>query len=369
MNNKIERIKKTGFILVLASLLSACGNTEKPIDLTPKSPAKASTYQTTVIQEKVMSSSVRLPGKLKPFNEVNIYAKMNSFVKHIYVDRGTLVKKGQLLMQLEAPEMLAAVQAAHSRFVQAQETASASKDKYKRLKNAAQEEGAVSPLDLDNALSKMKADEAVAMSEKANVEEVEMLQSYLNIKAPFNGVIVQRNVSEGALVGPGKGNDQPLLILQDLNKLRLEVQIPETYVDKVDLSKKVTYRFNNTPNKVFDGMIARSANSLGAMQSEAIEVDVPNSDNRLKPGLYCEVDIPLSAGANSLLVPSNSIVRSTERQYVIQLIDGKTHFVDIKEGVSTHDSTEVFGKLNRSDQILLHANDEIKEGVKLPLEE
>jgi len=365
---KSLHMKKLCYVFMSISLLTACGSTERPIDLTPKQPGKTAAHEVAVLQEKVMSSSVRLPGKLKPYNEVNIYAKMNSFVKHIHVDRGTIVKKGQLLIQLEAPEMLAAVQAARSRYVQAQETASASKDKYRRLKNAAQEEGAVSPLDLDNALSKMKADEAVAMSEKANVEEVEMMQSYLDIKAPFNGIIVQRNVSEGALVGPGKGNDQPLLILQDLNRLRLEVQIPETYVDKVDLAKKVAYRFNNKPNKVFDGMIARSANSLGAMQSEAIEVDVPNADNLLKPGLYCEVDIPLSAGASSLLVPSNSIVRSTERQYVIQVVDGKAHFVDIKEGVSTHDSTEIFGKLNIHDRILLHANDEIKEGTALSLE-
>jgi hypothetical protein len=84
--------------------------------------------------------------------------------------------------------------------------------------------------------------------------------------------------------------------------------------------------------------------------------------------LYCEVDIPLSAGASSLLVPSNSIVRSTERQYVIQVVDGKAHFVDIKEGVSTHDSTEIFGQLNIHDRILLHANDEIKEGTALSLE-
>jgi RND family efflux transporter MFP subunit len=361
-------MKELCYVFLSISLLTACGSAEKPIDLTPKQPGKTAAHEVAVLQEKVMSSSVRLPGKLKPYNEVNIYAKMNSFVKHIHVDRGTIVKKGQLLIQLEAPEMLAAVQAARSRYVQAQETASASKDKYRRLKNAAQEEGAVSPLDLDNALSKMKADEAVAMSEKANVEEVEMMQSYLDIKAPFNGIIVQRNVSEGALVGPGKGNDQPLLILQDLNRLRLEVQIPETYVDKVDLAKKVTYRFNNKPNTVFEGMIARSANSLGAMQSEAIEVDVPNTNNLLKPGLYCEVDIPLSAGASSLLVPSNSIVRSTERQYVIQVIDGKAHFVDIKEGVSTHDSTEIFGQLNIHDRILLHANDEIKEGTALSLE-
>ncbi|GAA4808015.1 efflux RND transporter periplasmic adaptor subunit [Olivibacter ginsenosidimutans] len=353
------------YYLLIIGLLAACGGTEKPKDLTHKNERKVSRYETGQIQEKVLASSVRLPGQLKPFNEVNIFAKINSFVKQIYVDRGTVVKKGQLLVELEAPEMLSQLQSANSRYIQAQETATASKEKYRRLKDAAQEEGAVSPLDLDNALSKMKADEAVAMSEKSNVEAMKTVQSYLNIRAPFDGMIVQRNVSAGALVGPGKSNEQPMLVLQDIAKLRLEVHIPESYVDKVDLSKPVKYIFNNRPGEEYRGNISRSANMLGAMQSEAIEIDVQNKDQRLKPGMYCEVRIPLQSGAKSLLVPNHSIVRSTERQYVIKVIDGHATFVDIKEGIAANDSTEVFGNLKAQDSILLHANDEIKEGTTI----
>ncbi|MFC6100377.1 efflux RND transporter periplasmic adaptor subunit [Olivibacter domesticus] len=357
-------MNKQLYILSFALLAAACGGQNKPVNLSAQKEGQQtkSGYEIGQVTEKSLASSVRLPGQLKPFNEVNIFAKVNSFVNQIFVDRGSIVEKGQLMVVLEAPEMLSQLQSANSRYIQANEAANASREKYRRLKEASLEEGAVSPLDLDNALSKMKGDEAVAMSEKSNVEAMKMVQSYLSIHAPFSGMVVQRNVSSGALVGPGKSNEQPMFILQDIAKLRLEVHIPENYVDKVDLSKPVSYIFNSQPGKRYQGKISRSANMLGSTQSEAIEIDVINTDQRLKPGMYCEVSIPLLSGASSLLVPNHSVVRSTERQYIVKVTDQKAIFVDVKEGIAANDSVEVFGNLKANDRILLHANDEVKEG-------
>lgn len=346
----------------LAASLYSCSGPEKPVDMTTEKKTSENKLETGTVSEKSVSGYVRLPGQLKPFNEVNIFAKINSFVKRINVDRGSLVHKGQLLAVLEAPEMASQVQSANARFLQVQESATASREKYRRLKEAAKEEGAVSPLDLDNALSKMKADEAVVQSERSNAASVQSIQAYLNIRAPFDGMIVQRNVSAGALVGPGKSTDQPMLVLQDTHKLRLEVMIPENYVDKVDLKQKVSFVFNALPGKDNKAFISRSANALGTQRSEAIEIDVTNNDQRLKPGMYGEVKIPLIFGAKSLMVPNNAIVRSTEREYVIKVIDGKAVFADIKEGITGDESTEVFGNLKAGDRVVLHAGDEIKEG-------
>lgn len=353
------------FTAVLAATLYSCSGPQKPVDITDEKKKTESKFEIGTVSEKAMSSYVRLPGQLKPFNEVNIFAKINSFVKTINVDRGTLVHKGQLLAVLEAPEMASQVQSAQARFLQAQESANASREKYRRLKEAAKEEGAVSPLDLDNALSKMKADQAVVMSERSNAASVSDIQAYLNIRAPFDGMIVQRNVSAGALVGPGKSTDQPMLVLQDTRKLRLEVMIPETYVEKVDLNQKVSFVFNALPGQENTAYISRSANALGTQRSEAIEVDVNNKDQRLKPGMYGEVKIPLIFGAKSLLVPNNAIVRSTERQYVIKVINGKAVYADVKEGIAGDESTEVFGNLKAGDRIVLHAGDELKEGESI----
>ncbi|HWZ35169.1 MAG TPA: efflux RND transporter periplasmic adaptor subunit, partial [Mucilaginibacter sp.] len=346
----------------LSCFLAACGGGEKPVDLTETKSTKKQKADIVEVSEKPLSSTARLPGQLVPFNEVNIFPKVNGFVKQILVDRGSEVKKGQLLLVLEAPEMESQLQAANSRYLQAQETANATKEKYNRLKQAAAEPGSVSPLDLDNAAARMRADNAIAQAEKSNVQSVKTMQGYLSVYAPFNGTITQRNVSPGALVAPGKSTDQPMLVLQDTHKMRMEVSIPEDYVDKVDLKQPVIFTFNAMPGVEHTAKISRSANSLGGMRSEVIEIDVTNDGGQLKPGMYAEVKIPMLSGAKSLLVPTTAIIRSTERRYVVTIQDDKAKLVDVKEGLAGKDQTEVFGNLKPDDKILNNANDEVKDG-------
>jgi membrane fusion protein (multidrug efflux system) len=355
---------KSYLLIAVTSLFAACSGNNKPVDITAQT-KQNNKYQFASVSEKALSSSARLPGQLIPFNEVNLFPKVNGFVKEMLADRGSIVKKGQLLVVLEAPEMESQLQAANSRYLQAQENAEASKEKYERLKEAAKEPGSVSPLDLDNANAKMKADQAMTQSEHSNVESVRTIQGYLRIYAPFDGMIIQRNVSPGALVAPGKATDQAMLIIQDVHKMRLTVFIPEDYVDKVDLKQPVTFTFNAMPGQQETARISRSANALGSMRSEAIEIDVANKNGQLKPGMYAEVKIPMLSGAKSLQVPNNAIIRSTEREYVIAVRNGKANLVDIKEGLVSTDSTEVFGNLKADDKVVLHASDEIRQGDDL----
>src|ERR1700761_2709879 len=349
-------------LIAVTCLFAACSGNQKPVDLTGEITKSAGKYEFGTVSEKALSSSANLPGQLVPFNEVNLFPKVNGFVKQLFVDRGSIVKKGQLLMILEAPEMESQLQAANSRYIQSQENAQASKEKYERLKEAAKEPGSVSPLDLDNANAKMKADNAMAQSEHSNVDAVRTMQGYLRIYAPFDGMIVQRNVSPGALVAPGKETDQPMLIIQDVNKMRLTVYIPEDYVDKVDLTQPVKFTFNAMPGQEHTAKISRSANALGSMRQEAIEIDVTNEKGKLKPGMYAEVKIPMVSGAKSLLVPNSAIVRSTEKEYVIAVRSGKASLVNIKEGLVGNDATEIFGDLKANDKVVNHPSDETKEG-------
>ena len=354
-------MKYNFFIIILCLFFAACGGNQKPVDLTTQN-KQANTYQYSTVTEKVLSSSAQLPGQLVPFNEVNLFPRVNGFVKQLYVDRGSIVKKGQLLLILEAPEMASQLAAANSQYQQAKENAEASKEKYQRLKQAATEPGSVSPLDLDDAQAKMKADQAMVQAQGSNVQSVQTMNSYLRISAPFDGMIIQRNVSPGALVAPGKAADVPMLVLQDIHKMRLTVAIPEDYVDKVDLSKPVSFIFNAMPGETHTAKISRSANSLGSLQQEAIEIDVENKDGQLKPGMYAEVGIPLLSGSKSSLVPNNAIVRSTEHQYVVAVNNGKANLINVKEGLVGKDFTEVFGDLHPDEKILVNAGDEIKQG-------
>src|ERR1700744_6286478 len=136
-------------IPALAGLFAACSGNNKPVDLTAGK--QAPKYKFGTVSEKALSTSARFPGQLIPYSEVNLFPKVNGFVKQLYADRGSVVKKGQLLVVLEAPEMESQLQAASSQYVQAQENAQASKEKFERLSEAAKEPGSVSPLDLDNA--------------------------------------------------------------------------------------------------------------------------------------------------------------------------------------------------------------------------
>jgi RND family efflux transporter MFP subunit len=349
--------------IIIAAAMAGCAREHKPVDLTKQTEKKESKYELGRVLEKGLAGHVRLPGQLKPFEEVNIFPKINGFVKTLRVDRGTVVKRGDLLATLEALELESQFQAASSKYVQVQEDALASKERYRRLKEAARDSGAVAPMDLDNALSRMRADEAMVLAEKSNMESIRNVNGYLTISAPFSGVIVQRNISVGALVGPG--NDKPMLVLQYLDKLRLEVFVPEAYVDKVDLKRPVTFVFNAWPGEEYKASISRSASALSSLRSEAVEIDVDNAKKLLKPGMYAEVNIPLRSSARSLLIPNNAIVRSTEKQYVIKVSEGKTRIVPIREGLKTSDSTEVFGALSGGDEIILHATDEIADGTKV----
>ena len=353
-------------VTVCICLLASCSGNNHPVDLTKSDHAKKNKpAATATVEETSLSGTVQLPGQLKPFEEVNIYAKVNGFVRQVYVDRGTIVHKGQVLARLEAPEMSAQIGTANSKLLQVQENAAASREKYRRLSEAAKEAGSVAPLELDNALSRMKADEAAVQSEKSSLSAVNNINDYLTITAPFDGVIVQRNVSAGALVGSGKGGDLPLFVLQQSQKLRLEVMIPEAYVDKVDLNHDVSFVFTAMPGKEEKARISRSSNTLSNMRSEAIEIDVRNPAGTLKPGMYGEVKIPLLSDVKSLLVPSSAIVRSTERMYVVLVKEGKAQLIDVKEGMKSGDLTEVLGNLQKGDQVQLNATDEVRNGDRI----
>jgi RND family efflux transporter MFP subunit len=346
-------------------LAAACHNTEEKKET--KTPTAAPKYNLGEVTEGQLGSTANLPAVLRPFEYVDIYPKVNGFIKEVPVDRGSVVHKGQLLIRLEAPEIDQQYYAAKAKYLQVYALYLASKDNYDRLLVANRMPGTVSAHDLELARAKMIADSATSQGEVANYKALEATQGYLNVTAPFDGVITERNVHPGALVGPsGKGDDKPMLVLQQETRLRLVVEVPELYSNQLNKQTQVSFRVNTLPGKVFHGSISRSAGSLNMKyRSEAIEIDVDNSAHTLKPGMYAEVELPVARQTASMIVPRSAILTSTERKYLITVKDGKAHLVDITEGNSRNDSTEVFGVLNAHDKVILNGNDEIKEGSNL----
>lgn len=357
---KVFNISATVILFSLA-FASCSSNRSDPSE--KKSPGVKYSLCTVKMQE--LGTTLRLPAQLNPFYEVSIYPRVTGYIKTLPVDIGSIVKQGQLLMEMEAPDVEQNSLSAQERYIKVQATYRASKDNYYRLLNTSKTAGAVSPNDLQAAQSKMQSDSALCNSEKANWMAMESMKDYLTVRAPFDGTITQRNVHPGALVTTGNGNKTemtPLLELQQISKLRLQVKVPETFATQLEDGQSVSFTVDALPGKTFTGTISRQANSLDdKYRSEAFEIDVINSNNLLMPGMYAEVLLPLKGHPNANVVPQSALVISTERKYVIRVQNNKASLVDVTTGNEANGMIEIFGEIKAGDFVIEKANDEIKQ--------
>jgi len=329
---------------------------------TSENKSAADSYLLYNVKEQALETTLRLPAQLNPYQVVNIYPRITGYVKSIPVDIGTEVKKGQILMELEAPDIEQSNVAAHERYIKSQATYNASKDEYTRLLKTAETRGAVSANDLQSAHSKMQSDSAMCNSEKASWMITESMKDYLVVKAPFDGTITQRNIHPGALVNGGNKDMKPMLELQEITKLRLQVSVPETFATQLKTGEKISFVSDALPGEKFTGSISRKANSLDQkFRSEMIEIDVANSDNILMAGMYAEVLLPLNGHANASVVPQSSIVTSTEKKYVIKVVEHKAVLINVITGNENNGIVEIFGDIKAGDAIISKASEDIKE--------
>lgn len=354
---------------LLISLLSSCHPSEGKTDGKEQAETSAAAdapapVETFALERGKLASSLQLPGELMAFREVDIYAKVSGFIKMLYADVGSDVRQGQLLAVAEAPELSAQLASADSKLKAQQALVIASRANYERIAEASKLEGAVSKNDIDQALAKRNADQAQLEAAQSAYREVADLKRYLEIRAPFDGVISARNASTGAYVGPaGKGSEFPLFVLTEQKKLRLVISIPEAYTGYVELNDPVSFSVRAFPNRKFTGQVKRLAGTLDKrLRSERVEVDVFNNDKKLLPGMVAEVSIPLPTKADTFVVPKSAVLTSTLGVFVIKITDHKAEWIPVKKGLQVDDKVEVFGPLTTGDAIIKTANEEIRNG-------
>ena len=331
------------------------------------------------VASKVVERQVKLPGEFRPYLGVPIFAKVTGFVEKIQVDRGSEVKEGDLLATLEAPEMQTQIVEAQSKAqaigLQRAEAAArlaAAQSTYQRLKAAAATPGVVAENDLIVAEKNVEAAEAVVhayedsiKAAQAQVQSLRDLERYLTIRAPFEGIITERDVHPGALVGPAAGST-PLLRLQQISRLRLVVAVPEALVGAIVKDARVPFTVPAFPGETFYGVLSRIAHALDEKtRTMAAELDVRNPGLRLGPGMYPEVLWPVKKSRPSLLVPPTSVVTTTERTFVIRVRDGTVEWVTVTRGAPAGDLVEVFGPLKEGDVIVRRGSDELREGTRV----
>ncbi len=331
------------------------------------------------VTSKAVERQVKLPGEFRPYLGVPIFAKVSGFVEKIEVDRGSMVKEGALLATLVAPEMQAHIVEAQSKAqaigLQRAEAAAklaAAESTYQHLKAAAATPGVVAENDLIVAGKSVEAAQALVhayedsiKAAQAQVQSLKELEQYLTIKAPFEGIITERDVHPGALVGPGTGS-MPLLRLQQISRLRLVVAVPEALVGAILKRARVPFTVPAFPGETFYGVLSRIAHALDERtRTMAVELDVRNPGLRLGPGMYPEVLWPVKKPRPSLLVPPTSIVTTTERTFVIRVKDGAVEWVTVARGAPVGDLVEVFGPLKEGDVIARRGSDELREGTRV----
>jgi membrane fusion protein, multidrug efflux system len=351
-----------GSLVVLsASALLAQGG--QAVDVTP------------VIARPVVRTRT-LPGEFLPFESVAIYARVSGYVSRVMVDRGSNIRRGQTLASIEAPEIAsqraeaeARLAGARSQEAEAQAKLAAAQNTYEGLKLAAKTKGAVADNELLQAQKAVDGQQAVATSvashakaAAAAVDAIRQLESYLTITAPFDGVITERNVHPGALVGPQSGGGAPAMLrLEQTRRLRLVVPLPEAEVGAIMRGANVEFTVPAYPSNTFRGTVARVARSMDTKtRTMAVELDVMNPDGRLAPGMYAEVRWPVRRETAALLVPKTSVVTTTERMFVIRVRNGKAEWVDVRQGAADKDLVEVLGDLKPGDEVVVRGTDEIR---------
>lgn len=327
---------------------------------------------------KPVSRTFELPGELLPFLIVSLHAKVPSYVDRVLVDRGSVVKHGDLLAELSAPELAAQiaeaqskVQAAEADRSQAEAQLAAAESTYDRTKTAAQTPGAVAGNELilaekqrDAARALLNSRQQASLAAEAAVHAMQDLQAYLKITAPFDGVVTDRLVHPGALVGPG--NDAVLLLIQQVSHLRLVVPVPEEYVSGIVNGASVPFQVPAWPERTYTGIVARISHALDQKtRTMNVELDVMNHDGSLAPGMYPAVKWPVRKARPSLFVPKTSVVTTTERTFVIRDQSGRAEWVDVKKGAAEGDLVEVLGNLKPGDRVLRRATDEMRDGAPI----
>lgn len=327
------------------------------------------------VESRTLTKTMPLTAEITPFLQTDIEARVPGYIERVLVDRGSQVKRGQLLVQLSAPEMaaqtqaaLAALNEAEAELSQAEAQAAAAGSTAARLAEAAKTPGAVAGNELTQVQKQKDAADALVQSRKAatqtandRLRATKEMQGYLRVVAPFDGIITERLVHPGMMVNVS--GQSPLLRLQQVSRLRVVVPVPETYVASVVHGQSVAFRVPARPGENFNGTISRVPHSIDPRsRSEMVELDVLNRDGHLAPGMYPTVEWPTASAGDVLVVPATSVVTTTERVFVITAENGRLHWVDVKKGPATGEQVAVRGPLHPGQQIVKRATDELQDG-------
>jgi RND family efflux transporter MFP subunit len=360
--------------------VAACARSEPPAPSAATTATGPVAIDVARVVEQPLDVQLSLPGELVPYETVAVHPRVSGFVKSVSVDRGSVVQRGDLLVTLDAPEIVAEraeaqskLQAAVAQLAAAEAKAAGDRGTFERLKAASATPGVVAGNDVLVSEKAAEASQNQAVAARQQVEAarqaaqaVQELEGYLRVTAPFAGVVTERNVHPGALVGPTTGDAAPMLRLVEHRRLRLVVPVPEAYTAGLTRGAAIPFKVAAFPGKSWSGTVARIAGAVDVTtRTMAVELDVQNADGQLAPGTFCQVRWPVRRTGPSLFVPATSVASTTDRTFVVRVRGGKAEWVDVTTGLTAGSLVEVFGDLQAGDEIAGRGTDELRPGTEV----
>ncbi len=313
---------------------------------------------------------ITLPADTQAFIDTPIYARTSGYLRHWYADIGTRVSQGQVLADIETPELDQQVDQAQSDLATAKanlQIAQITAERWQKLlaKNA------VSHQEADQASSDLSARQSALSSAQANLRRLQQLQSYEKVYAPFDGVITVRNVDIGSLIQAGDSNSPraELFHMASTDKLRLFVPVPEVYASTVHKGDRIVVTSDADPNQKFAGTVVRDSNAIDlSSRTLNVEVDVDNLDHRLLPGQYAFVHLPIPSSSKSMTLPSNTLLFRAEGLRVGVVRNERVQLVPVQIGHDYGATVEIISGLAPQDQVILNPSDSLAQGERVQVE-
>ena len=305
-----------------------------------------------------------LPGSVQAYYEAPIYARTSGYLKLWYTDIGAHVARGQVLAEIDTPEVDQALRQAQADLATAQANYELAKTTNVRWQGLLATES-VSKQDADQKASDEAARKAALASAAANVARLQELESFKRVVAPFDGVVTARNTDIGALIAAGQNSGAALFRMADTRRLRIYAQVPQPYAAAAVPGVVAQLKFQERPDRAYPTRVVRTAQALDpASRTLQVELQLDNAKGEVFPGSYAEVHFKLPANADSLRVPINALLfRSAGLQVAVV---GDDHAIRLKSITSGHDfgkSIEVVSGLDPNDRVVLNPPDSIAEGT------
>jgi RND family efflux transporter MFP subunit len=315
-----------------------------------------------------LREEISLPGNIQAFVDAPVYARTSGYLKKWYTDIGTRVKTGELLAEIDSPEVDQQLAQAKAQLATAQANLKLAEITMNR--DLGMMKDAIPKQDVDNAVGAYEADKATVESQAANVKHLEQLVAFEKVFAPFDGLITARNTDVGQLINAGNGGAaQELFRISSTDKLRIFISVPQTYSQAAVPGVNADLTLIESPGRHYVGKVARNTGMIDPTTRTLLtEVDIENTSGQLMPGAYAEVHLKLPAATAALVVPVTALIFRAAGLQVAVVRNGKAEMVHVTQGRDYGTEVEITSGITAQDLVIINTPDSLTSGATVRVE-